>query len=132
MNIGQRAGYKSIEGMSLNLFSDDELFEIHCATLQVLNETGVRVLAKDAQEIYEGGGCRVDQKTNIVKIPPHVVEDAIRSAPSTFVVGESIRMKTSCSGQVALSPLLILVKGLKLLISRPGKGGKQPSKMLLM
>jgi trimethylamine---corrinoid protein Co-methyltransferase len=87
MNIGQRAGYKSIEGMSLNLFSDDELFEIHCATLQVLNETGVRVLAKDAQDLFDGGGCRVDKKTNIVKIPPHVVEDAIQSAPSTFVVG---------------------------------------------
>lgn len=87
MNIGKRAGYKSIEGMSLNMFTDDELFEIHCATLQVLQDTGVRVLAKDAQEIFAGGGCKVDDKTNIVKIPPHVVEDAIRSAPSTFMVG---------------------------------------------
>ena len=49
MNIGQRAGYKSVEGMSLNLFSDDELFEIHCATLHILNDTGIRVLAQDAQ-----------------------------------------------------------------------------------
>ncbi len=87
MNVGRRAGYKSIEGMSLNMFTDDELFEIHCATLQVLNDTGVRVLARDAQEIFAGGGCLVDEKNNIVKIPPHVVEDAIQSAPSTFTLG---------------------------------------------
>ena len=72
MKSGKRAGYRSLEGMSLNLFTDDELFEIHCATLQVLSDTGVRVLAEDAQDIFDGGGCIVDRQNKIVKIPPHV------------------------------------------------------------
>lgn len=87
MKEGMRAGFKAMDGMSLNFFSDDEINEIHCATLRVLQETGVRVLAEDAQEIYDGGGCLVDRTNNIVKIPPYVVEDAIRSAPSNFVLG---------------------------------------------
>jgi trimethylamine---corrinoid protein Co-methyltransferase len=87
MKSGKRAGYRSLEGMSLNLFTDDEIFEIHCATLQVLKDTGVRVLAEDAQDIFDGGGCIVDRQNKIVKIPPHVVEDAIRSAPSSFTLG---------------------------------------------
>lgn len=86
MKQGMRAGFKTLEGMSLNLFSDDELQEIHQATLIVLKETGIRVLAEDAQDYFYGGGCVVDRNNSIVKIPPHVVEDAIRSAPSNFLM----------------------------------------------
>ena len=32
------------------------------------------------------GGCRVDRATKMVRIPPHVVEDAVRSAPPTLVL----------------------------------------------
>jgi trimethylamine---corrinoid protein Co-methyltransferase len=83
---GMRAGFKALEGMSLNLFSDDELDEIHQATLRVLKETGVRVLAEDAQDYFYGGGCEVDRTKSIVKIPANVVEDAVRSAPSNFLL----------------------------------------------
>lgn len=87
MKTGKRAGYKSIEGMSLNMFTDDELFEIHCATLNLLNDTGIRVLDEEAQEIYDGGGCTVNRDTNMVKVPAYVVESAIESAPSSFLLG---------------------------------------------
>lgn len=86
MREGMRAGFRALEGLSLNVFSDDEIEEIHLATLRVLWETGIRVLAEDAQEIFEGGGCKVDREKNIVRFPPHVVEDAIRSAPSNFLL----------------------------------------------
>ena len=87
MKIGKRAGYRAIEGMSLNMFTDDELFEIHCATLNVLKDTGIRVLDEEAQEIFAGGGCIVERETNMVKIPEYVVESAIESAPSSFILG---------------------------------------------
>ncbi len=87
MRIGKRAGYKALEGMSLNMFTEDELFEIHCATLNVLSDTGIRVLDHEAQEIYSGGGCHVNRETNMVKIPPHVVEDAVQSTPSSILLG---------------------------------------------
>jgi len=76
------AGKRQSGGFSLNVFSDDELYEIHLATLEVLQKTGVFVEDQEALEIFDGGGAMVDPEKRIVKIPPHLVEDAIRSAPA--------------------------------------------------
>ena len=38
-------------------------------------------------DIFADGACRVDRETRMVKIPPHVVEDAIRSTPAKMVRG---------------------------------------------
>ncbi|MCF8069216.1 MAG: trimethylamine methyltransferase family protein [Desulfobacterales bacterium] len=82
-----KAGFEELKGFGLNVFTEEELDTIHYATLQVMSNTGIQVESDDAVEILEAGGCRVEQgkKYKIVKMPPHVVEDAIRSAPSTLV-----------------------------------------------
>jgi trimethylamine--corrinoid protein Co-methyltransferase len=72
--------------MGLQMFSDDELYAIHCATLDVLQDTGVRVMSKEAQDIYDGGGAIVERETSMVRFPPYLVEDAIRSAPSSILL----------------------------------------------
>ncbi|MCF8069851.1 MAG: trimethylamine methyltransferase family protein [Desulfobacterales bacterium] len=72
-------------GFGLNTISDDGLNDIHLATLEVLSKTGVYVGDDEALEIYHAGGANVDKNKKIVKIPPHVVEDAVRSTPSKFV-----------------------------------------------
>ena len=51
----------------------------------MLEQTGVFVEADDALDVYADGGCRVDRETHTVRIPPHVVEEAIRSCPSRIV-----------------------------------------------
>ena len=81
---GLKAGKRHSGGFGLNVFTDDELYEIHLATLDVLKNTGVFVENDKALAIFDGGGAIVDRKKRIVKIPSHVVEDAIRNAPSTF------------------------------------------------
>lgn len=86
MGRNLQAGINQISGIGLNVFSDDELFAIHCATLEVLQYTGVKVESKEAQDIFDGGGAYVDRKTKMVKIPPYLVEEAIRSAPSTILL----------------------------------------------
>jgi len=48
-----------------------------------LERTGIFVESEEALDVFADGGCRVDRDTKIVKMPPHVVEDSIRSAPST-------------------------------------------------
>jgi len=83
---GTRAGYQLLSGCGLNMFTDDELDEIHRATLDVLEDAGLMVLSDEAQEILYSHGCKVDKKTNTVKIPPYLVEDAIRSAPSQVLL----------------------------------------------
>ena len=81
----RKAGIRRNSGFSLNVMTDDEANEIHLATLEVLKETGVFVESEEALEVLDGGGCRVDPKTKTVKFPAWVVEDAIRTAPATFI-----------------------------------------------
>ncbi|UCE52291.1 MAG: trimethylamine methyltransferase family protein [Desulfobacterales bacterium] len=79
-------GKKQSQGYSLNSFTDDELYKIHLATLAVLEKTGIFVETEEALDIFAGAGAEVDRKKKIVKIPPYVVDDAIRSAPSKIVL----------------------------------------------
>jgi trimethylamine--corrinoid protein Co-methyltransferase len=79
------AGSRQTGGFSLNALSDDELEDIHPATLEVLQKTGVFVGDDEAMQIYEGAGAVVDRKTRVVKIPALVVEEAIQSVPSKFI-----------------------------------------------
>jgi trimethylamine--corrinoid protein Co-methyltransferase len=68
----------------LNVFSPDDLERIHLATLDVLWNVGMQVKSQKARQIFGDSGCVIDKKTDIVKIPPHLVEDAIQSTPATY------------------------------------------------
>jgi trimethylamine--corrinoid protein Co-methyltransferase len=80
------AGKRLSGGAGLNLFTEDELYELHLATLEVLEKTGLLFDDADALEVLDGGGAVVDKKNKIVKFPPHLIEDSIRSAPSKIVL----------------------------------------------
>ena len=71
-------------GIDFSVLRDDEILEIHLATLQVLARTGIYVELEEARETFDGGGAIVDNRTGIVKIPPHVVEAALDTAPPVF------------------------------------------------
>jgi len=79
------AGHRRSGGLRLEVFTDDELHDIHLATLEVLERTGVYVGDDGALSVFASAGCRVDRETGVVRIPPYVVEEAVRSAPSRFV-----------------------------------------------
>jgi len=81
------AGNPRSAGLSLNVFTEAEMDDIHFATLEVLERTGVWVEDDDALDVFADGGCRVDRETRRVNIPPHVVEEAIRSTPASLVRG---------------------------------------------
>ena len=83
---GLQPGISTMDGWGLNMFTDDELTEIHLATLDVLQNYGVGVHCDEAMDVFENGGAYVDREKNHVRIPPHLVEDAIRSAPSTILL----------------------------------------------
>lgn len=80
------AGRKLSSGLCLNVFTDDEVQDIHLATLEVLERTGIWVELEEALDIYSDGGCLVDRQSRLVRIPPHVVEEAIASAPPSVVL----------------------------------------------
>lgn len=79
------AGRPVSGGLSLQILNQNELAEIHRATLEVLWNTGVYVETPEAQEVFKKAGARVDDR-GVVHIPPHVVEEAISSAPSKIIM----------------------------------------------
>jgi trimethylamine--corrinoid protein Co-methyltransferase len=82
-----RSGIGTTAGFGLSAFSKDELDSIHYATLQILQDTGVKVLNEKALEVFHGGGCEVErfEGYGIVKIPSYVVEECTFWAPRTLV-----------------------------------------------
>lgn len=68
----------------LRILSDDEIGRIHAATLEVLGRTGVVVREERALGLLEEAGAVVDRATSLVKIPVHLIEAAVSSAPKSF------------------------------------------------
>lgn len=75
-----RSNYSQQLSPQLRWFSEGQLEEIHSATLDVLEQAGVRVDHGESVKLLKDAGCLV--KDNIVKIPGCLIEEAIKVAPS--------------------------------------------------
>jgi trimethylamine---corrinoid protein Co-methyltransferase len=67
------------------LLDDAQLRDIHCAALEILRRTGVRVHNAEARDLLREAGCVVSD-TTLVRFPPAVVEQALERAPSRVVL----------------------------------------------
>ncbi len=81
-----RANYLQKQGFSLNMYTNDELQQIHLATLEVLWQEGVHIGNDEALKLFADAGAIVDKQERLVKIPPYMVEEAIMTVPSTVVL----------------------------------------------
>lgn len=79
------AGRTRSGGFSLNVFTPDEFKDVHLATLEVLEHTGVFTDDPEALDTFGAAGASIDASTGVVRIPPHVVEAAIESAPERLL-----------------------------------------------
>lgn len=64
--------------LSLDILSRDDLDKIHQATLQIIEETGVRFPSERALEIWKKHGADVNEETRVVRVKPEIIEDAIK------------------------------------------------------
>jgi trimethylamine--corrinoid protein Co-methyltransferase len=82
-----RSGISASSGLGLSSLSRDELDSIHYATLQILQDTGIKVMNEKALEVFHGGGATVERHEGfgIVSIPPYLVEESAFRSPHTFV-----------------------------------------------
>jgi trimethylamine--corrinoid protein Co-methyltransferase len=87
MKRNLHAGGERRDGARLTILSDDEITEIHLATLAVLEHTGVWVEDEEARATFAAGGAEVDGESGMVRLPPYLVEEAVRAAPSRLVLG---------------------------------------------
>lgn len=70
----------------LFVLNEEQVEQLHMATLEVLERTGVQISHPRALELFHGAGARVDNKR--VHIPPWMVEEAIQQAPPRVVLGD--------------------------------------------
>jgi trimethylamine---corrinoid protein Co-methyltransferase len=68
------------------VLSANEITAIHNGSLQLLSETGIRVVVKKMRDLLRDIGCAVDDASKIVKFPPPVVEEYRKKAPREFVM----------------------------------------------
>ena len=80
------AGINALKGWGLKSLTEDELDQIHVATLDVLQSTGVFVDHDEALKIFEKGGCWVNKKTKVVRFPNHLVNEAMAQCPSHILL----------------------------------------------
>lgn len=69
--------------MFAKLLSDSEIARVHDASLDILEQVGLLVRNRRAQEILRAHGLRMDE-SEIVKFPRTVVERALELIPPTF------------------------------------------------
>lgn len=80
-----RHNYTHFASPQFRILSDDQLEELHLATLQILENTGVTFDCREALEILGEAGADVSDP-NRVKIPSRLVEQALRTAPKTITL----------------------------------------------
>ena len=80
-----KAGMSCLSGFGLEAFTDDELRAIHNGSLQILRNTGIKVENSEAITIFSDAGAIVERLDGyaIVKIPPNLVESALRNIPAS-------------------------------------------------
>jgi len=80
-----KTGFKSQCVPDYRLLTQAQIEEIHRATLELLDNTGVKVLNAAARSLLKDAGCQIGTE-HIVKIPGWLVEESIRWAPSSVTV----------------------------------------------
>lgn len=73
--------------LKLEILTPQEVQKIHDATLHIIENVGVRFPSERALEVWEANGATVDHDSMIVRVKPHIIEDALKKAPSAYSLG---------------------------------------------
>ena len=73
--------------MRAQILTEDEQQRIHNLSIRILKEVGIRFHGQKAAQILRRQGVRLDPNDKIAKIPPELVEQALSTAPRSFVLG---------------------------------------------
>ncbi len=73
----------------VRVLDQDDISQIHAATLEVLERTGVSITAPEGRDILLKAGATEGEKT-VIRIPPRLVEGALETAPSSVVLSNRL------------------------------------------
>ena len=68
----------------LEVLTQEEIRKIHAASLDILENCGMKIFSDKVLKILEEGGCIVDYDSKVCKFPAELVERCIDLAPSQF------------------------------------------------
>ena len=74
-------------GYHVNILDDGQLGTLKEATLEILEQTGVHCPSEKALGIYAEHGAKVDLTSQIVRMTPEFVLEAMSHAPRTYTMG---------------------------------------------
>lgn len=91
--------------MQCQILTEDDKQKIHAESIRILAEVGAKFLSPKALKILKDNGARVDTDTQIAKIPEEMVQQALKTAPKSFVLGSRVKendfqLPSSYSGYV--------------------------------
>jgi len=72
--------------LKLEILSPADVNRLHSATLQVIENTGVRFPSTKVLDIWESHGAKVDRNRMVVKVPGQIIEEALKLAPPTYAL----------------------------------------------
>jgi trimethylamine--corrinoid protein Co-methyltransferase len=73
-------------GYHVQILVEEQLKQLQDATLEILDQVGVHCPSEKALKIYAEHGARVDFDTQIVRLSPQVVLNAMSCAPRNYVM----------------------------------------------
>ena len=76
--------YHTCKTPQFRVLSDAQIKRIYHAALECLRRTGVEVRNEEARSILKSAGADVDG--SLVRIPPHIIQDAVASSPKSFTI----------------------------------------------
>ena len=91
--------------MQCQILTEDDKQKIHAESIRILAEVGAKSLSPRALRILEDNGAKVDTDTQIARIPEEMVQQALKTAPKSFVLGSRVKendfqLPSSYSGYV--------------------------------
>jgi trimethylamine--corrinoid protein Co-methyltransferase len=72
--------------LRVDVLSADQVSEIRAATLHILDTVGVHFPSEQALNVFAEHGARVDPESQIVRLSPDLVLEAISHAPRTYTL----------------------------------------------
>ena len=87
------------------ILTEDDKQKIHTESIRILAEVGAKFRSHKALKILKDNGARVDTNSQIARIPEEMVQQALKTAPKSFVLGSRVRendfqLPSSYSGYV--------------------------------
>jgi trimethylamine--corrinoid protein Co-methyltransferase len=72
--------------IKMELLTQDELDRIKSGTLQILQDVGVHFPSEQALMVFASHGATVDMETQIVRLQPELVLEAMSKAPRSYIL----------------------------------------------